>query len=310
MYNKNKLEKKAILTTIIGNAFMAVLGVSFAFYTNSNAIFIDGIYSLSDFIVGILALKVASLLAYNDNTENPFGYSIYEPILNLSKGLLIALIVVIAFFDSLTCIIDGGRIIKADVALFYSLISTIGCFIVFFIVKKLAKETGSPILKIDTKQWFIDGLISASIGISFIIIWILKENDMHEISRYADPIVVMVLVMIMLPMPIEIIRDNWKQILGKKVSNTLYESIEDIVSISLKEVGYESFKLRVVELGRMRYIQVYIVMKTDSKISLQKQDDLREIFYNKLSKNLENFSLDLIFTYNPIWISHSIKNSY
>ena len=117
MQNTDRAERRAILLSIWGNLIAALLGLLFAFLTNSEAVLIDGVYSLISFAVALLSLRVSELVQRPDNDLYPFGYVAYEPLLNLSKGLLILLVDVFAVSTAATEFYRGGRPVNASIEL-------------------------------------------------------------------------------------------------------------------------------------------------------------------------------------------------
>ncbi len=77
------LEKRAIHITMLGNVGMALLGITFALFTRSEAILLDGVFSGINFLISLISLRVAHIIRRPDDQYYPFGYAIFEPLLNL-----------------------------------------------------------------------------------------------------------------------------------------------------------------------------------------------------------------------------------
>ncbi len=60
--NVGLMEELALRLTIVGAAGMAFPGISFALLTRSQAIMLDGLFSLISFARGFLSLRVAKLV--------------------------------------------------------------------------------------------------------------------------------------------------------------------------------------------------------------------------------------------------------
>ena len=67
MTQNQDLERRALKLSIVGAAVMAGLGIGFAFLTRSEAILLDGFFSLINFAMGILSLKVARMVSQPDD---------------------------------------------------------------------------------------------------------------------------------------------------------------------------------------------------------------------------------------------------
>ena len=160
MSDHEKLEKRGLVLSIIGALFMAALGFGFAVLTSSDAVLLDGFFSLVGFAVGLVSLRVASLVRRPDDEIYHFGYAAYEPMLNLTKGLLMAFVTIFALVSAIQVVFHGGREVQAGWASIYALIAAAGCFAVAVSQRALSRRTGSPLLAVDSKNWLIDGLMS------------------------------------------------------------------------------------------------------------------------------------------------------
>ena len=102
--NLSDLEARALRLNSLGGLAMAILGLGFAVISKSEAILLDGFFSLIGFAVSLLTQKVARLALRPGNHTILFGYVSFEPMLNLSKGLLMGLIGLFALILRLSII--------------------------------------------------------------------------------------------------------------------------------------------------------------------------------------------------------------
>jgi len=301
------IEKRTLVVTITLNFIFAMAAFVFAVYTNSLAIVIDGMYTFVDGLVGIFAIKVTTLIRRSANREYPFGFIMYEPVLNLIKGLLIATVVLTAFLSSVVEIIDGDEEnLNSRVAMIYAAIAGFACFTYCVVLERMARKTHSPILRIEAKQWLIDGIVSLGIGVAFFIVWIMQTHGYDDYARYADPVIVLFMTLFMAPIPIKVIKENWGQIVARTVHDDLRMEIIKRIDENLIDLADPKYELRVVQYGRHVYIQLYFV--TLCSLSVQDADLLRNRLYNSFDKYLDYFSVDIAFTSDTIWIERSVKN--
>ena len=135
--------------------------------SHSGAVFLDGLFSLTFAIVGLLTLYVSQLVSRPSDDSYPFGYATFEPMLNLFKGLLIGFALVYAVWTAVRTLLTGGQEIVAEGGILYAVIAVVGGAIVVVILKRNAKRSGSPIVDVDAKNWMVDTLISSAVGIAF-----------------------------------------------------------------------------------------------------------------------------------------------
>ena len=77
------IERRSIIISIVASTSFGVLGVVISIASNSGAVFLDGLFSLTFGIVGLLTLYVSQLVSRPKDDSYPFGYATFEPMLNL-----------------------------------------------------------------------------------------------------------------------------------------------------------------------------------------------------------------------------------
>jgi len=306
MTDHEGLEKRGLLLSIIGALFMAGLGFGFAVLTSSDAVLLDGFFSLIGFAIGLVSLRVATLVRRPDDDEYHFGYAAYEPMLNLTKGLLMAFVTLFALVSAILVVIEGGREIEAGWASVYAWVAAAGCFAIAVSQRALAKKTSSPLLVVDSKNWLIDGLMSVAVGIAFLVALLLADTPNDHLLPYADPAVVIILVILSLPIPFKIIRDNWKQMLGRAPDEALQQKARAAVARVLDASEEYDTKIRMDQLGRLTYLQLYVVIKGSLNPDVSRLDGCRAAVHDALKDDFDNLALDVIFTHDPRWIGVSV----
>jgi cation diffusion facilitator family transporter len=306
MTDHEKLEKRGLVLSIVGALFMAALGFGFAVLTSSDAVLLDGFFSLIGFAIGLVSLRVASLVRRPDDEVYHFGYAAYEPMLNLTKGLLMAFVTVFALISAIEVVVHGGRTIQAGWASVYAWVAAGGCFAIAVSQQSLARRTASPLLAVDSKNWLIDGLMSVAVGVAFLVAVFLADSPYDHLLPYADPAVVIVLVILSLPIPFTIIRDNWQQMLGRAPGKAVQEKARAAVEKVLGPSGEYDTKIRLDQLGRLTYLQLYVVIKGQLDPDVSRLDGCRAEVHEALKDEFDKLAIDVIFTRDPRWIAASV----
>ncbi|MBN2606984.1 MAG: cation diffusion facilitator family transporter [Thiotrichales bacterium] len=301
-----EVEKKAIKLVMIGDVVMAVLGLSFYYLTHSQAILMDAIYPFIDMTAGLLTLRVATLISKQANQNQPFGYAIYEPLLNFIKGIMILVVVIFAIYASVHALLNGGRHVVADIAVFYAVVASLLGFVLSYFLYRMNKSVKSDLIEVDLQGWLIGGVLSLAVGISFGFSMWLAGTEYKDWVPYTDPIVILVLVVVMLPLPIKVVKENGLQLIGRFENSEISNDIEELVRHELKEDRFIGFEKRYLQLGRSIYVQLYIQMKADSDFNLQEADLFRTHLYHKLKQRYEYLAVDVIFTADPVWAKRSV----
>lgn len=305
---QQRIEATALRLTILGNIAITLLGVVFAVITLSEAIFLDSLFSGIHLLISLVSLHVSRLIQRPEDEDYPFGYATLEPLLNLGKGLVIAIVAVFALFSSLEAIRVGGRAIEADWAVGYALLAALGCGILAVMQYRFARQSHSPILDLDAKNWLIDGVISGAVAIAFALVLFIQHTSFAWMVPYADPILVMALVLVVIPLPIQTVLQNWKQIVGRAPEATQQEQLHDIAEQVFQGINHEDYHLRPLRIGRLLYVQIYLRFSSEQATSMgpEQVDALRSQLYAQLHQTFPVLAMDLVVTCDRIWIKRAI----
>lgn len=304
----NCIEQRALKLTLWGNGAIALLGLIFAIKTRSEAIFLDGLFSGIHLSISLLSLYISKLIQRPGDDNYPFGYAMFEPFLNMGKGLAIALVALFALFSAGTALLDGGREIEAGVALWYALIAAAGCLLMAVMQHRFASKSHSQILELDYKNWLIDGVISGAVALAFGVILILQQTSWRWFVPYADPALVLLLVVVVLPLPLQTVIQNGLQIVGRAPDEEQRVLVEEIVAVALEDVPHESFHVRQTSMGRLAYVQVYLCVSLPQEESYAagEVDRVRSLIYDPLHLAFPHLAMDLVVTCDPIWIDRAV----
>jgi cation diffusion facilitator family transporter len=308
MSDTRNLEQRGLWLSIAGALFMAVLGIGFAIVTSSDAVLLDGLFSLVGCVVGLVALRVAALIKRPDDDVFHFGYAAYEPMLNLTKGLLMGFISLFALVSSIADAMHGGREVHAGWASIYAVIAATGCFAIAFAQQKLARRIHSPLIEVDAKNWLVDGLLSIAVAVAFFLAVFLSGTRLAHLLPYADPMVVIVLVLLSLPIPATIIRDNWNQLIGKAPGEALQERAREAAAEALSLEAAAEIKMRMQQIGRYTYVQLYVVCVSEPDGGIAALDRCRDVVKRALSGEFDHLAMDIVFTRDSRWVAVSVGN--
>ncbi|MEM9089844.1 MAG: cation transporter [Cyanobacteria bacterium P01_F01_bin.53] len=300
--NLFELETQALRLTAIGTLALALFGLGVAVITKSEVILLDGFFLLIRFAIALLTQKMVDLAMRPRNERYPFGYATFEPMLNLSKGLLLGLVSLFALMSAISALFTGGRNIVVDVVIGYAGVATVACFWLAWRVGKLAKQSQSSIVAVDAQRWILDGIISVVVTITFLGLQFTQGTSLEAMTPYADSILVILLVFSTISMPIKIIRDAWRQIVGYCPDHTKTIAIESFTAMVFKDIEALSWQVRSLEVGRFLYVQVYVWVPNQWCETIAQQDQLRHQLYALLIQRFTKVQLDIIFTEQVKWL--------
>ncbi|GHB96274.1 cation diffusion facilitator family transporter [Cerasicoccus arenae] len=306
--NATAHEQRALKYSVWGNLSLGVLGIVFAALCHSDAVLLDGVFSLINFGVALLSLKVARMVMRPTDDRYPFGYAYYEPILNLGKGLIIATVCLLGLYSSAGALFHGGREIAAGIAFFYAIsASGIGLFITLTL-RAFAKKCHSPIVDVDAKNWLLDTVLSGIIAVALLGVYLLENSRFRDWAPYADPVAVMVLCLIFMPVPIRIIRENWAQVLGQNVDAKLLKDAREAMANYLADKSCESHQVRAIRAGRFVYLHVFLIVAKDATwpSSVEEQDACRRAICEQLKPTYPYLVIDVMFTHDKVWADQDL----
>lgn len=298
--NPVDMEQRALTLSVIGALMMAVAGFGFAVLTHSVAILLDGAFSLIGFATGLLSIRIARLVRQPDDEKFQFGYSSFEPLLNLIKGLIIALVGLYAAFDAVRAILNGGRPIVMGYALVYAVIVASAGFAVSAMLRSTSRRIYSPLVEVDAKNWFMDGLLTVAVFIAFLIAYALRETSYNWMMDYADPAVVLLLVILSASLPYSIIRTSFKELLLAAPPLDIQEEVKRLLDPELEAITKEDYMVRMVKVGRFLHVNIYILLPQDHDYEgVRQQDEIRERIRTLLAEKYQDITVDVLFTCDP-----------
>ena len=195
------MESKGLWLSVLGTVLMAALGFGFAHLAESDAIFLDGVFSLVSFIMSLLMVYVSRLLQRNADHRFQLGYASFEPAFNVLQSLVILGVLTMALASALAALSGDGRLLQPGVATVYAVLATVGCLAVYLRLRTIARETGSELVRVDAFVWLMDCILSSVVLVTFLAVWLLGEH-LGDWLPYVDSLMVIVMVLIMLPVPL------------------------------------------------------------------------------------------------------------
>lgn len=300
---KSQLERRALKVSLGGALFMALLGFSYAFYTHSEAILLDGVYSLVGLLLDLLTLRVAVLIERPEDEHFQFGYAQFEPLLNLFKGLMFLGICVLATISALKTLLAGGRQILIEDALVYSILATIGCVITAAYTRRVAKRSKSDLVGVSAKGWILDSAFSSAVLLAFVVGFLIQDSGFASYLPYLDPILVLILVALALPVPIGVLRDSLREVVLMAPSAELQQAIHDKLHQVIQDLAFDDYKVRVVKVGRSIYANIYLLAgERQEQATLIELDAARDKIYRSMSAINDQLILDVVITANRNWV--------
>ena len=290
-------ERRSLIRSAFGYLTFGLLGIVFAILTASNAILLDGIYSLVSFILALAALRVTRLIEFSGSSRFHFGFAQFEPILNMAKVGVILVIDIFAIFTATESLIYGGRELSSGIATIYGAATATLCILISRYQARTAERIGSPILKVDARGWFIDGMISSSVAFAFLVAFLIKDTSYSYAIPYIDPVLVYGVVLVTLPATLRSLRENFPQVFLAAPTESDHSQIEQIVAEGFTDLEHEKLIVRGLPLGRSLYVLVHVVLSKDChSIETEAMDKAQRTILKNLLQLNSKTELDIVYT--------------
>ena len=295
-------ESYLLKISTLGTLFFAVLGIAWGWTVKSEMILFDGMYSLGGVILSLLALMGSIYINKKDYEKYPFGKKMIEPLIVIIKSLAIFIMCIYSLTGSIKDLINGGNEVQYGYALIYALVSTLGCGIAYFFLKKKGKAINSSLVNIESSQWLMDTLLSMGVLVGFLIANIIKHTEFIWFNRYLDPLMVIICSSVFIKMPIKSLGDGLKELLEFKADDSITLEIDKLVEGIEREYNFEDTITRVSKTGNDLRIEIDFIYNEESNIKvLDEMDGVREKIFNSLSHiNYEKW-LNVSFTKDKKW---------
>ncbi len=244
--------------SIIGTLLLAALGIGFYFVLGSEAVLLDGLFTLMGVPTAIVGLYVARVSREAPTEDYPLGFAQARPMLELFKSLFLLGLITLAVISSIDTIMAGGRQIEGTSMVIYGGAAMVACFLFGGMISLLAGKTDNSLVKLERSQWIQDGLLSGAIGIAFGIVAWVDHPSVAFIGPFLDQVLVIALALFFVPLYLRTIASSGKQLLISAPSPKLRDAIRGSVEEVLRTESFASFSVASVYSGGAVLVDVEV----------------------------------------------------
>ncbi|WP_421567321.1 cation diffusion facilitator family transporter [Stenotrophomonas sp. PD6] len=294
-------EQRVLKFSIGVTVAVSATGFTGGLLVGSQAILFDGVYSLVDVALTLVALAVLRLLGREGSTRFQYGYWHLEPMVEALGGAILALACIYAVANSIIGLTTGGHAVQAGPALMWASLLCVSNLGMAAFVRTRAIRLQSALLWLDVRAWLLSGMMSLAVVLAFVIALMLRGGGHEHWIPYLDPLVLAVISIAVLPVPL---RGAWKAM--REVLQVAPDSLDARVQTVMKqfvaEHGYLDFTSHVAKMGRMRFVEIHILTHPDTVIgTIGNVDALRDEIAERLDARGSEFWLTIDFTADPAW---------
>lgn len=258
------LEKRAMNLTRWANLGMGLAGAIAAWLSNSQALLIDGLFSLIGYISAVFAMRISQTAHLGPDRSRPFGYAADEALYAMFRSLALIGLVVFGISQAILGISDyllGGDIeaIRLEPVAVYTVIVAAACFWLAGVHHSAWKRTGrrSDMLKLEAQASVYDGVITVFAGVGLLSTPYMKDTLLEPIAPVMDSVMVLILCSIAILSYLRAFRKGMAQLAGAPASPADQLAVWHALRRAIVEESGDIVDLAVVRVGRKLDAVVY-----------------------------------------------------
>lgn len=285
-----KKEKRILNISLGGSIAFLAAEVICAWYTGSMAILMDCIYDIVQLVMIGPFLVLVPLLYRPVTEKRPYGYAQVESLFILIKYTALLVIEAVLVKESILAIAEGGNEVESGVIGVFELCVSAVCFVMFYIISRLGRETDTPAVQAEKFIWRLDSLSTLGVGLGFMANLLIGSTSLSWICVYVDPAIAILIAVILAKEPVQMIAEAVRNLILFAPEKKIREGIEKIAQEKCAAFGYKITFIDVIRTGRTCWIEVYFELDTDTiDVAVLKALD------SELEKALED-------AYGDVWL--------
>lgn len=298
-------ERTVLAVSIAVTVLVSAFGIIFGILSGSSAIIFDGVYSLTDASMTVLALIVANLIAStatNRFTERfTMGFWHLEPMVLALSGTLLIGAATYAFINAIASLLDGGRELSFGHGIAYAVLTLVTATSMALLVTRANKVIKSDFLTLDVRAWWMSAGLTGALLVAFLFGSAIQGTSYEWLSPYVDPAALALICLVVIPLPYGTVKQALSDIL--LVTPTVFkDQVDEIAMNIVQEYGFISHRAYVAKVGRGRQVELYfIVPKAWPAKRLEEWDAIRDKVGEAIGGNIHNRWLTIAFTTDPDW---------
>lgn len=304
-------EQRLLRISIIATVMIAAMGITFGLLSGSSAIVFDGMYSLVDAAVTMVALLVAKLInSYNaGGTQNQrlvekftMGFWHLEPMVLGATGLLLSGATVYAFIDAIGSFLSGGRPLKFGQAIIYAATTLLISVAMAWVGARANRRLRSDLIGMDVKAWLMSAAITGALLVGFLVGFAIEGTPLGWMAPYVDPTVLALVCLAIFPIPLGAVRQALSEIL-MFTPVELKRHVDAVAQQFVEQQGFLSYRAYVAKVGRGRQIELYFIVPPGWPArTLEEWDALRKEIGDAIGGHSPDRWLTIVFTTNVEWV--------
>jgi len=294
---QQQLRLSIVITFLVGVACVAV-----GLFMRSQAIAFDGFYSLVDVVLTAGSLAVSHLVTSEGSRRFQFGYWHLEPLVLVFNAAVLTAICSYGGFSALHGLMTGGHELAFGFGAAWAAVMGVASLAMALYMRRQSRALGSVLLQLDAKGWFIGGAISLAVLVGFALAAAIKGGPLDGWTRYIDSTVLLLLTIALLPLPLGSLWQALREVL-QLAPDALDQRVRDVMKALVQERGYLDFASYVAKIGRMRFIDIHILVESTRPLGdMGDVDAIRGEIARRIGSDIRAEWLTIVFTGKREWM--------
>lgn len=258
-------ERRALGIAKWSNLGMAVAGVLAAWFSNSQALLVDGLFSMIGFLSAIVAARISGNSGRAADARRPMGYAAEEAIYQTFRSLLLLGLVLFGVTSAgmnIARYAAGAEIpeLQFGVIIFYFVGICATCFFLAMNFRRAWIRSGrkSQILRLEMLAARYDGLITLAAGLGLSLGPVLMTTPLAWMSPILDSLVVIGLCGISIGLYWREFRGGLGELAGVSAAPDVIARTRRALRPAVQAHGMKTRALSLIKLGRHYQMILYI----------------------------------------------------
>jgi predicted Co/Zn/Cd cation transporter (cation efflux family) len=296
------LEQAQLRFSITVTFLVGAASVAFGLLLHSQSIAFDGFYSLVDVVLTTGSLAVSRLIAHDGSQRFQFGYWHLEPLVVVLNATVLTITCTYAAITAVHDLSDGGHEIRFGIGAGWAALVGVFSMIMAVTMRRRARKLDSALLELDAKGWFIGASISLAVLVGFGVAAAIRGGSFDAWTPYIDSSVLLLLTIALLPLPLGSLWQAMREVL-QLAPDALDSHVRNVMREIVRERGYLDFASYVAKMGRMRFIDIHILLPAEAELgTIASVDEVRSEIAARLGGDIRAEWLNIMFTSHRGWM--------
>jgi cation diffusion facilitator family transporter len=284
---------KASWVGVIGNAFLSFLKIVIGIISGSLAVIADGIDSASDIITSLITLFTARIMMRPPNIRYPYGYLKADTIATKTLAFVILFAGAQLAISTVRNFLQGTeRELPGMLAIYVTIVSIIGKFLLARHQLRKGKQTNSEMLKANARNMQNDILISISILIGLVFTFLLEMPVLDSVTAFFVSIWI-------LKVGFQIFMQTNRDLMDANTEPELYKKV--FQAVDRVEGASDPHRVRIRKIGN--YYMVVLDIEVDGELSTRQAHEICVKVEENIRQEIKNV-FDIMIHIEPTGFEH------